>query len=412
MTKHKPQGFLLAFTGLLITSLGCTRQAGPLAPAPTATATPTTPESPSIVDTALKNANTMSSMFHAFGPSAVYRDDKEVSLYTLTNRKGLVLKLTNYGATIVSLETPDRSGKLAKINLGFDSVEAYENHTAFFGCTVGRYGNRIAGGKFTLDGKEYTLVTNNGPNHLHGGVKNFSRVVWTLDGATSLQSDDEVGLRFKYRSPDGEEGYPGNLDVTVAFMLNNDNELTIDYTAQTDAPTVLNLTNHAYWNLAGAGSGTILDHELTLAADKYIAVDETLIPTGLADVEGTPMDFRKPRAIGSKLTDLPSIGDTPIGYDHCYVLAGSEGKPIFAARVRDPQSGRVMEVSTTQPGVQLYTGNFLDGDEKNGGHQQHTAFCLETQHYPDSPNQPDFPTTVLRPGEKYHQVTVYKFLAE
>ncbi len=395
--------WLAAMLGLTILAAGCTKARAPAPAAPVDTLPPsTTANDPSNVET----GTPMSVQQASFGKTS---EGQAATLYTCTNRNGLVLKMTNYGGTIVAVETPDRDGKQANINLGFDSVGAYENHTAFFGCTVGRFGNRIAGGKFTLDGKEHTLATNNGPNHLHGGVKNFSRVLWQ---AEPVQTADAVGVKFTRTSPDKEEGYPGNLDVTVVYTLDNDNRLKIEYTAQTDAPTVLNLTNHAYWNLAGAGSGAILDHEITIASEKYVNVNDTLIPTGLADVAGTPLDFRQPRTIGSQLNDLKRIGDTPIGYDHCFVLAGSSEKPAFAVRVREPKSGRIMEVSTTQPGVQLYTGNFLDGDSKNGGHAQHTAFCLETQHFPDSPNQPEFPSTVLRPGEKYHHVTVHKFSAE
>lgn len=406
MNLHWNRFLLATACGVFAVIAGCAKSTPPAPPAgPTAGSPPSIDEQPAAT-AKMEPAIPMGHKQESFGKTA---DGKDVTLITCNNRNGLVLKMTNYGATIVALEVPDRDGKKVNINLGFDSVAGYENHTAFFGCTVGRFANRIGAGKFTLDGNEYQLATNNGPNHLHGGVKNFSRVLWK---AEPVELPDAVGIKFTYRSPDKEEGYPGNLDVTVIYTLNNNNELTIDYTATTDAPTVLNLTNHAYWNLAGAGSGTILDHELTLAADKYVAVDETLLPSSIADVSGTPLDFRQPRTIGSKLDALPRLGDTPRGYDHCYVLPGSDATPVFAARVREPKSGRIMEVSTTQPGVQLYTGNFLDGDPKNGGHDQHTAFCLETQHYPDSPNHHEFPTTVLRPGESFHQVTVCKFMTE
>ena len=343
-------------------------------------------------------------------PFGVTPDGQKVSLYTVSNGRGLSLQLTDYGATIVSLEAPDREGRSANINLGFDTLEGYLNHTAYFGCTVGRYANRIAKGKFELDGKEYTLATNNGPNHLHGGKEGFNRKVWK---AEPVEEGRQAGVRFRYRSPDGEEGYPGTLDVTVEYLLTTDNELRMEYTAETDAPTVLNLTNHAYWNLAGAGSGTILDHELMLTADKYLEVDDTLIPTGkLADALDTAMDFTRTQTIGSRIAELKKDEEGPRGYDHNYILPAVDDKLILAARVREPKSGRVMEVRTTQPGVQLYTGNFLDGGQENGGHPQHGAFCLETQHYPDSPNQPDFPSTVLRPGEKFHELTVHRFLVE
>jgi aldose 1-epimerase len=332
---------------------------------------------------------------------------EETHLWTCTNANGLVLKLTDYGATCVAVETPDRSGKIANVNLGFDNVRSFEGKHPFYGATVGRFANRIAQGKFTLDGKEYTLAKNNGPNHLHGGEKGFNRVMWK---AEEVKSPKEVGVRFSYLSRDGEEGYPGNLSVTALYALTADDELKIEFTAKTDKPTVLNLANHNYWNLNGAFSGSILDHVLTLAADKYLPVDEGLIPTSeLASVAGTPLDFRTPKPIGR---DIQKIKSDPVGYDHCFVLNNQDGDLALAARVKDPDSGRVMEVYTTQPGIQLYTGNFLGGNESEGGAKQHEAFCLETQHYPDSPNQKDFPTAVLRPGETYKQTTVHKFFAE
>jgi aldose 1-epimerase len=327
------------------------------------------------------------------------------SLYTCTNDQGVVVKLTDYGATLVAVLVPDKSGKKANICLGFDDVSGYEKHTAYFGCVVGRYGNRIAKGRFTLDGQQYRLATNNGPNHLHGGVKGFNRYLWK---SAPIERDGEVGVRFQRTSKDGEEGYPGALKATVEYTLDNENQLKIHYRATTDKPTVVNLTNHAYWNLGGAGSGTILDHELQLNADKYLAVDDGLIPTGeMPSVKGTPMDFTRPHTIGSRIREIDA---DPQGYDHCYVL-NSSGKGLSrAATVKDPQSGRKLTVSTTEPGVQLYTGNFLSGAKENGGHPQYGAFCLETQHFPDSPNQPEFPSTVLRPGETYETTTVYGFL--
>jgi aldose 1-epimerase len=332
---------------------------------------------------------------------------QETLLFTCSNGKGLAVTMTNYGATLVTVETPDRKGVRANINLGFDSVADYEKHTAYFGCAVGRFANRIANGKFTLDDKQYTLATNNGPHHLHGGVEGFNRKVWQ---AEPVEQANQAGVRFRYRSPDGEEGYPGTLDVTVTYLITDDDRLIMDYTAETDQPTILNLTNHAYWNLAGAGSGPILDHVLTLAADRFIEVDETLIPTGeMPDVAGTPMDFLKPHPIGQRIKELTN---DPRGYDLCYVLHDREERPTLAARVREPKSGRVMEVHTTQPGVQLYTSNFLNGDKINGGHEQHAAFCLETQHFPDAPNRPEYPSTVLRPGEKFHQVTIHRFTTD
>lgn len=332
---------------------------------------------------------------------------QEAQLFTCTNKNGLVLKLTDYGATVVAVETPDRSGKRANINLGFDNVRGFEGDHPYFGATVGRFANRIAKARFTLDGKEYTLAANNGPNHLHGGLKGFNRVMWR---AEEVKTGDEVGVRFSYLSPDGEEGYPGNLKVTALYTLNNDNELKMEFTATTDKATVLNLTNHNYWNLSGAYTGSIYDHVLMIAADKYVPTDETLIPTGgTASVQGTPLDFTTPKPIGQ---DIRKIDTDPVGYDHCYVLRSQSGTLALAARVKDPDTGRVMEVYTTQPGMQLYTGNFLTGKEAEGGARQHHAFCLETQHLPDSPNQKDFPSTVLRPGETFKETTVHKFSAE
>ncbi len=332
---------------------------------------------------------------------------EEASLFTCTNKNGLVLKLTDFGASVVALETPDRRGKFANVNLGFDVVRGYEGKHPYYGSTVGRFANRIARGKFNLDGEEYTLAANNGPNHLHGGLKGFNRVMWK---AEQVKTANEVGVRFTYLSPDGEEGYPGNMNVTALYTLNNDDELRMEFTATTDKPTVVNLTNHNYWNLGGAFSGTIRDHLLMVAADKYISVDETLIPTGeFAEVKGTPLDFTSTKPIGK---ELEKIKADPVGYDHCFVLRNQDGDLVLAARAKDPDTGRVMEVYTTQPGIQLYTGNFLTGADAERGAKQHDAFCLETQHYPDSPNQKTFPSTVLRPGETYKQTTVHKFYAE
>jgi aldose 1-epimerase len=334
-------------------------------------------------------------------------DGGEAKLYTLKNKHGIIVKLTDYGARIVAVEVPDRTGKVANIVLGFDSLDKYVEHTSYFGCTTGRFANRIAKGKFKLDGKEYTLAVNNGPNHLHGGKKGFDRQLWKGEPAAGMS------VRFKLRSPDGDEGYPGNLDVTVLYTLNDENELTIDYTAMTDAPTVLNLTNHAYWNLAGAApDGSVLNHKLELAAEKYVEVDDTLIPTGkLASVTGTPLDFTKPEVVGLRIEKLKEGPKSPGGYDHCFVLKERRIKPELAARIEDPKSGRVLEVHTTEPGVQFYTGNFLDGTPGSGSFQKHAAFCLETQHFPDSPNQKSFPTTELRPGQAFRSTTVHKFSA-
>lgn len=332
-------------------------------------------------------------------------DGAEASLFTCTNARGNSIQLTDYGARLVALNVPDRTGKLANVNLGFDTLDKYVAHTAYMGCTTGRFANRIRNGKFVLDGKEYSLATNIAPNHLHGGKKGFDRYVWK---STEVKTSNATGVTFTLRSPDGDEGYPGNLDTTVTFLWTDDSELKIDYLATTDKPTVLNLTNHAYFNLSGAGVGDILGHQLTLNSDSYLAVDAGVIPTGkLTPVQGTFMDFTQPHAIGSRLAET-KFGNLPLGYDHCYVLRGAKESPAFAARVEDPASGRVMEVYTTEPAVQLYTSNYLDGGPQNGGFKQHSAFCLETQHYPDAPNRPEFPTTVLRPGQKFQSTTIYK----
>lgn len=330
-------------------------------------------------------------------------DAAAVDLYTCTNAHGLVLKMTNYGAIIVSLDVPDRDGSLANVNLGFPTLDGYLVRHPYFGSTVGRYCNRIAKGRFTVDGQQYTLATNNGDNHLHGGLVGFDKAIWD---AEPVESDSAVGVKFTYLSRDGEEGYPGNVDVTAVYTLNNDNELAVQFTATTDKACPVNLTNHCYWNLASEGSGTIQDHELLIAADEYLPVDDTLIPTGeLADVEGTPLDFTQPERIGTRLGQI-------LGYDHCFVLRGEVGEMKPAARVKDPKTGRVMEIRTTQPGIQFYSGNFLDGAGACGGYKQHEGFCLETQHFPDSPNQPGFPSTILKPGETYEHTTVHKFFTE
>ncbi len=330
-------------------------------------------------------------------------DGQKVSLYTLTNAAGNVVQLTNYGAIITKVEVPDRAGKKANVMLAFSTLEGYLERHPYFGATVGRYANRIAGGKFQIDGKTYTLVTNNGPNHLHGGTVGFDKKVWQ---AETSQTAEALQVTFKTFSPDGEEGYPGRLEVIAQYTWNNNNELTFAFTATTDKPTVLNLTNHGYWNLAGAGNGNILGTELQLSCDRFLSVDDTLIPTGpLTSVEGTPLDFRTPRTIGERIEKLPQTK----GYDHCFVVNGQYGTMRPAAKAIEPVSGRVMEVFTTQPGMQLYTGNHLSGSASNGGFKQHEGFCLETQHFPDSPNKPEFPTTLLKPGEKYYEATTHKF---
>jgi aldose 1-epimerase len=362
-----------------------------------------TQETPS---TTAKGENKMSVTKSPYGKLP---DGTPIDLYTLTNANGLKVKIITYGATITEVEVPDRNGKLENVTLFRDSLEDYcKDNTPYFGATVGRYANRIAKGKFTLDGKEYTLAVNNPPNHLHGGIKGFNRVVWK---AEEVKGPGSVGVVFTYTSPDGEENYPGKLSAKVTYSLTDKDELKMDYEATTDKPTVVNLTNHAYWNLAGAGSGDVLSHEMMINADKYLAIKD-FIPVGApSPVKDTPMDFTTPKTIGSRILQLGTGKND--GYDHCYVLNKKEGGSALtlAARVVEPASGRVMEVYTTQPGIQFYTGNFLDGAITAGGktYQKHFAFCLETQHYPDSPNEPDYPTTVLRPGETYKQTTVHKF---
>ena len=335
--------------------------------------------------------------------------DTPVELYVLTNSKGMKVKVITYGGIITELYAPDTQGKYADVVLGCDDLKAYtaDPPPPYFGAITGRVANRIAKGKFTIDGKDYKLTTNNGPNHLHGGKVGFDKVIWK---AKPIEGKDRVALELTYRSKDGEEGYPGNLDVTVTYTLTEQNELKIDYKAVTDKPTPVNLTNHSYFNLAGHGAGPILDHELTLEADKYTPTDDSLIPTGeIKPVKGTPFDFTKPMTMGNRIKDVK--GD-PNGYDLNYVLK-SEGKKLaLAARVMELTTGRIMEVFTTEPGIQFYTGNFLDGKQKGKGgvsYGKHSAFCLETQHFPDSVNQPKFPSTILKPGDTYTSTTIYKF---
>ena len=331
-------------------------------------------------------------------------DGTQVEQYTLANAAGLRARIMTYGATLKTVEMPGRHGKPDVVTLYLDSLDDYSGGHPFFGSIAGRYANRIAKGKFTLDGVQYTLATNNGPNHLHGGVRGFDKAVWK---AEPLEGEGCVGVTLTHTSPDGDEGYPGTLAASVTYTLTADNRLKMEYTAQTDKPTHVNLTNHAYWNLAGAGSGDVLGHELMINADRYLPVDEGLIPLGEpATVKGTPMDFTEPHSIGSRIAQVKG------GYDHCYVLNKKDGEELtLAARVVEPSSGRRMEVYTTQPGIQLYTGNFLEGRLTVAGKPcgKHYGFCLETEHFPDSPNRPEYPSTVLRPGETYHEVTVHKF---
>jgi aldose 1-epimerase len=336
-------------------------------------------------------------------------EGRSVDLYTLTNRKGSEAKITTYGATLVSLKVPDRNGKVDDVVLGFDDIDGYLKGTAFFGATVGRYANRIAKGHFTLNGVQYQLAINNEPNHLHGGVKGFDKVIWS---AKPLNLKNGVGLTLSYLSHDGEEGYPGNLSVSVTYTLTNNNELTINYAATTDKDTIINLTHHSYFNLAGQGNGDILNHQLMINADRFTPTDAGSIPTGeLRSVQGTPFDFRQPTAIGARINQDDEQIKLGKGYDHNYVLNGRAGMLRRAAQVFEPTSGRTMEVWTMEPGVQLYTGNFLDGAKGKSGkvYQFRNGFCLETQHFPDSPNEPKFPSTVLRKGHSFRSSTIYRF---
>ena len=335
------------------------------------------------------------------------KDGTVVNLYTLTNSQGTELKITNYGATITSLKVADKEGKLADVVLGFDSLAGYlQPGVPYFGTIVGRYGNRIANARFKLDNQTYHLAANDGPNHLHGGTKGYDKVVWQA----SPQGDQ--ALKLTYLSPDGEEGYPGNLNIEVVYTLTDDNEVKIDYKATTDKATVVNLTNHAYFNLSGNLGQPILDHQVMLNADRFIPVNNTLIPTGeLKPVKGTPFDFTKPTAIGQRIDAADEQLKFGKGYDHCWVLNGEAGNMRLAATVYEPNSGRYMEVFTTEPGIQFYTGNFLDSTLSGKGvtYAHRTGFCLETEHFPDSPNQPGFPSVTLQPGDTYQTSTTYKF---
>jgi aldose 1-epimerase len=333
-------------------------------------------------------------------------DGAAVKLFTLANGQGMVARLTSYGAALTELRVPDRGGQVTNVVLGFNNLDAYLKSHPFFGVTAGRVANRIAKARFTLEGREYTLAANNGRNHLHGGIKGFDKVLWQAKALPV--TDHEAAVEFSYFSKDGEEGYPGNLSVTVTYTLTEDNELKLDYRATTDKATPVNLTNHSYFNLAG--SGDVLAHELTIRADRYTPIDAELIPTGeIASVKDTPLDFTRPTWIGARIDKLKPA---PGGYDHNYVLNAGGKSLVLAAQVYEPGTGRVMEVFTTEPGLQLYTGNFLDGKLSGHGgaiYKQHAGFCLETQHFPDAVNHPNFPSTILRPGESYRTVTVYKF---
>lgn len=335
-----------------------------------------------------------------------------IQLYFLTNKNGVEAAITNYGATLVSLKVPDRAGEFADVVLGYDSLDHYIADKRYFGGTIGRYANRIANGTFILDGVICTLARNRGENHLHGGNRGFNKVVWEASEASEAPPGD--ALQLKYLSKDGEEGYPGNLAVQVTYTLTNDDKLQIEYAATTDKTTIVNLTNHSYFNLAGEGNGDIVGHQLMLAAEHFTPADANLIPTGeLRRVEGTPFDFTQAEAIGARVNNDDEQLQLAGGYDHNFVLSdGKVDEAILAARVHEPGTGRNLEVWTTQPGIQFYSGNFLDDSIRGKGgkaYEQRYGFCLETQHFPNSPNEPRFPSTVLRPGELFHSKTIYAF---
>ena len=341
-------------------------------------------------------------------------EGKAVNVYRLTNNRGTTLRAMNYGGIVLSLRVPDREGRFEDVVLGYNSFAEYEEESPYFGAIVGRYGNRIAEGRFKLDGETYELATNNGPNHLHGGIEGFDKKVW--EARPFVDEEKGAGVVFFYTSPAGEEGYPGRLEVEVTYTLTNENEVIFDYRATTSEATPVNLTQHSYFNLAGEGGGDILDHRLLLNADRFTPVDSELIPTGeLQSVAGTPLDFTEAKPIGARINaDHPQVTYGQ-GYDHNFVLnreGAEEDDLVLAARVYEPESGRVMTVYTTEPGVQFYSGNFLDGSligKSGAAYERRYGFALETQHFPNSPNEPSFPSTILRPGETYHTRTVYKF---
>tara|TARA_R110002095_G_scaffold196208_1_gene175036 strand:- start:4691 stop:5872 length:1182 start_codon:yes stop_codon:yes gene_type:complete len=393
MIQWKFYGGLL---GILLLMAGCSQEKSPSAQSPEGTS-----EDAISKDAEMNTGNEFQLAIQS-EPYGTTADGQEITQFLLSNDKGMSVNIINYGAIVTAVYLPDRQGKSENITLGFDSLAAYENKGPYFGAICGRVANRIAEGKFTLDGKEYQLAQNIPPSHLHGGERGFDKKVWA---AESFSEKNEVGVRLSLVSPDGEEGYPGKLTLKVVYSLNNENELKIDYTATTDQATPINVTNHCYWNLAGKGN--ILDHELVLNCDQYLPVTEIAIPTGeLATVKETPMDFTSAHKIGERIAQVEG------GYDHCWVVNLAEKQPAFCARVKDPQSGRVMEILTTEPGVQFYTGNFLDGTDASGGFQKQSGFCLETQHFPNSVNRPEFPNTILKPGQVYEQTTIHKFSVE
>ena len=347
-------------------------------------------------------------------PFGTMPDGSPVEAYTLVNGRGMSVRILTYGGTVQAIDVPDREGKVANVVLGFTRLEDYLARSPYFGSVIGRYGNRIANGAFTLNGATYRLANNNGPNALHGGAAGFDKKLWR---ARELKGPDRVGVELGYVSPDGEEGYPGTLATTVTYTLSDANELRIDYEATTDKATVVNLTNHSYFNLAGEGSGSILGHELMLNASAFTPIDATLIPTGeIAQVAGGPLDFTVPTAIGARIRDGDRQLGFALGYDHNFVLdQPQQGALGLAGRVREPTTGRVMEIHTTEPGIQFYSGNFLDGSlvgTSGKVYRQSDGFCLETQHFPDSPNRLEFPSTVLKPGEIYRTSTVHRFMTD
>jgi aldose 1-epimerase len=333
-----------------------------------------------------------------------------VEVYTLRNARGMVVRAITYGAIVQAIRVPDRSGRVGDVTLGYDSLSGYLTDSPYFGAVVGRYANRIARGRFTLEGRTYRLATNNGPNHLHGGLNGYDKVVWD---AASFQRGDTVGVKFQHTSPDGDEGYPGTVRAAVTYTLTPSNELLVEYRVTTDRPTPVNLSQHSYWNLAGEGSGDILQHVLTIDADRYTPVDSTLIPTGeLASVAGTPFDFRQATPVGARIGQADPQLRYGKGYDHNFVLNRTGTSLVHAAQVLDPKSGRTLDIFTTEPGLQFYSGNFLDGTIRGkSGHvyAHRTALVLETQHFPDSPNHPNFPTTILRPGKEHRSRTLFAF---